>query len=461
MGRDLFLRILFCGLPFVAQGQTVVWQMPPSDYNEIVRLSSNLLMVSRNGKIGLANTDGSMVAPMVNENITDYYEHKALLLSNDGHGERITGCLTDDGKYYGYAKKYYALNGQKFFSDGVLSVADENGNLGYIDVSGNQIVGFEGKYSRIKPYSEGFAAVMKGKKYVLIDKAGDEVKFTYGGTGVGAAVGGCTNVYNGICYVYDEYGGNDRSFFTYDTKGNGKLKKTSRVKNTTMDYLFCYQSVSGRTKDVPYEPRKPYAGAKGIAPTLSNGFYGYQTESTTILPCQLSKAEQFEDGEAIVEVNGAKGILKYIDGESFSVLAGKVRQAFYAGDNVKLSFTLNVPSVWKDKPISVIVKNGNGIDQALSNNGNNYSFTIKPSGSAQLDYVVTVFGDNLKLYDGMLSYTMTKKERCLVCGKDKDQCEYKGVHPSAQGSGSEKAKTEKICETCGKKISECKYQGVH
>ena len=57
--------------------------------------------------------------------------------------------------YYGYATKYYTLNGQKFFSDGLISVADENGKLGYIDEKGNQIVGFDGKYRHQRRYRRG------------------------------------------------------------------------------------------------------------------------------------------------------------------------------------------------------------------------------------------------------------------------------------------------------------------
>ena len=458
MRKFLFLSIIFCCILYPVQAQTVVWQIQPSEYNDIVRLGSNLLMVSHNGKIGLINMDGSIVSPIINESITDYYEHKALLISNDGHGERVTGCLTDDGKYYGYTKKYYALNGQKFFSDDLLSVADENGALGYIDIAGNQVVVFGDKYNRIKPYSEGYAAVMKGKKYVLIDKSGNEVKFVYGGNGVGAVIGGCTNVYNGICYVYDEYGGSDRSFFLYNIKEKGTLKKTSRIKDTTMDYLFCYQAVSGRTKDVPYEQLASYNGQKGLEPTSFNGLYGYQVGEVVVLPVQLSKAEQFEDGAAIVELNGVKGILKYVDGESFSISYDQDKNFFYVGNTVTLSFNLTIPNVWKNKSITVVVKDKNGASQVLSNTGDKYSFAVKPSSSVRLDYMVSIYGDNLKLNESTLTYEMVKKERCLVCGKDKEVCEYRGNHPSPAGK---KEVLEKVCETCGNPVSKCKYQGVH
>ena len=226
MNKKIYLSTLFVFLTISGNSQTVVWQMQPSDYNQVERISSTLFKVERNGKIGLINADGTIVAPVVNDNISDCYEHKALITSSDGHGERITGCLTDNGMYYGYATKFYTLNGQKFFSDGLISVADENGKLGYIDERGNQIVGFDGKYSRIKPFTEGHAAVMKNKKYVLINKEGDEMRFIYS-KGVGAAIAGCTNVYNGKAYVYDEYAGSDRSYFIYDALRKSDLVPTS------------------------------------------------------------------------------------------------------------------------------------------------------------------------------------------------------------------------------------------
>ena len=95
MDKKLYLLFVLSCLTLACWGQTVVWQMQPTDYSQIERISSTLFKVVRNGKIGLINSDGTVVAPVVNDNISDCYEHKALITSNDGHGERITGCLTD------------------------------------------------------------------------------------------------------------------------------------------------------------------------------------------------------------------------------------------------------------------------------------------------------------------------------------------------------------------------------
>lgn len=453
MYKKLFFSSVLACIAVIGKSQTVVWQMQPTDYSQIGRISSTLFKVERNGKIGLINADGTMVAPVVNDNISDFYEHKALITSNDGHGERITGCLTDNEVYYGYATKYYTLNGQKFFSDGLISVADESGRLGYIDEKGNRIVGFDGKYSRIKPFTEGHAAVMKNKKYVLINKDGDEMRFVYS-KGVGAAIAGCTNVFNGKAYVYDEYGGSDRSYFIYDAVHKSDLEKTGRVKNTAMDYLYCYQSVSGRSKEVPFEKMKPYSGRKGLAASLSNGMYGYMSGGSPIVPCQFSSASQFEDGLAIVNINGQMGILKFVDGASFDVTTPSAKHDFYAGNSVSCSFNLSIPSVWQGRSIDVILKDINGSAISTTNTSGTYTFSVKPSASGLLEYSVIVNGEGLCLYESTINYTFNKRERCVTCGKDKTQCEYNGNHPPTQ-------KKEALCPTCGKRISECKYQGVH
>ena len=457
MCRKLFFTSVFVSLAMLGKGQTFIWQMQPTDYSQIERIGKTLFKVVRNGKIGLVNADGTIVAPVVNDNISDCYEHKAIITCSDGHGERVTGCLTDNGVYYGYSNKYYTLNGQKFFSDGLLSVADENGKLGYIDEKGNQIVGFEGKYTRIKPFTEGYAAVMKNKRYILINKEGDEMRFVYS-KGVGAAIAGCTNVYNGKAYVYDEYGGGDRSYFIYDAVRRSDLEKTSRIKNTATDYLFCYQTVSGRTKEVPFEKMRPYSGMKGLAPSMDNGRYGYSSGGSVIVPYQFQSASTIEDGLAIVSINGQQGILKFVDGGSFDITVPTIKHDFYAGNSVSCGFNLSIPSIWRGKNIDVMVKDNNGNTITTVNNAETYTFSVKPSASGQTEYIVAVRGEGLCLYEGKISYRFNLRERCTTCGKDKSQCEYKGNHPPHHGT---KEKKESLCPTCGKKVSECKYQGVH
>lgn len=396
----------FCFLNLSAQ--TVVWQMQPSDYDEIVRVNENLYKVVRNGKIGLINSDGTIVAPVENDAVSFYYEHKALLTYTDGHGECISGCLTDGGCYYRFLEKYYTLNGQKFFSDGLLSVADENGKLGYIDCFGNAVLGFNGKYNRIKPFSEGYAAVREKtkNKYILIDKEEKAVKFVYGGNGFGPSVEGCTNVYNGQSYVHDEYG----DFYVYDARTNGRLKKVSKIKKTTLDYLFCYSSVTGRTMQVPFV-ENIQEGTKGLNASSLENLFGYVQENNVVLPYQLTAASQFEDGYAIVNKNGRWGILKYIEGDSFHVSVPQKTYNFYSGMSVTCSFSLFVPAVWRDKGLEVVLKDADTTIKSFGQDSGNYEFNVTPASTSQKAYTVVVYAEGLRLYETVLTYSFVKKER--------------------------------------------------
>ena len=71
--------VLLIFLPCKVLSQTVVWQMKPSNYSEISHLVSDLYVAKINEKVGLVRDDGSIVAPIANEHISDFYENKSLV----------------------------------------------------------------------------------------------------------------------------------------------------------------------------------------------------------------------------------------------------------------------------------------------------------------------------------------------------------------------------------------------
>ena len=437
------LTVLFFGFSSALFAQTVIWQMPLSDYSEIVCINQNLYKVTQNGKIGLINTNGNIVAPTMIDNISGFYEHKALATYSDGNGERVAGCLTDDGNYYAFARKYYTLSGQKFFSDGLLSVSNEQGKLGYVDHTGNAVLGFDGKYDKIKPFVEGFAAVFKNKKYYLIDKDGTSVKFTFKRIG---EVNGGTNVYNGRVYVWED----ENHFYTYDVNKGGACEPTKKPSSNSLDYLYRFSSISGQSKEIPFKGlNMKTTGKKGLSPISEGGQYGYKSGETVVLPCQLSAATSFEDGLAIVSLNGQKGILQYIDGANFQIAAPTSSFNFYAGDEKTCQFNVSVPSIWREKSMEVITKDSKGTTISTVNTGDSYTFKVRPSSTGKQDYSVTIYAERLKLFEGNLTYLFTKKEvqqtpkEIIVVKKD------------------DKGEKEPICPTCHKQIRECEYGGVH
>lgn len=428
----------FSLLLHIAGAQTAVWQLHPTDYSEITPINTNLYKVIRNGKIGLIRSDGTVVASADNDNISNFYEGKALVTVNDGHGERVNGCLTDDGKYILFGKKYYTLSGQEFFSNGVLTVANEQGTLGYIDESGAEVCGFDGKYDKIKPFTEGYASVFKNKKYYLIDKDGRPVRFSF--KSVGEVFGG-TNVYNGLAYVWDTEG----RFYTYDINKEGPCKSTKTPQNIkSLDYLYRFSCISGANKEVPFTEKK-YSGQKGLDPSDDGGIYGYHSGENVVLPFQFHSASPFENDNAIVGLNGKLGIIRFVTGSSFSVSEVSKDITFYAGKTVSCQFNIEIPEVWVNSDLQIVLKDQQGISIETKYLGNSYIFTQTLSTACKKEYTISINGDGLKLFEGKLFYSFTKKEICPTCGKDKDKC-----------NGH-----SRLCPTCGKKINECKFQGVH
>lgn len=456
MNNIIHIRVILTAIALLlsfasATAQTVVWQMKPSEYNDITRINSNLYKVSRNGKIGLISADGSIIAPVENDQLSLYHENIALMTSTDGTGERVTGCLNTDGKYTPFTKRYYVIPGQNFYSDGLLSVKDENGNPGYIDKSGNQILGFNGEFSRIKPFAEGYATVFKNKKYTLIDKEGSPVKFRF--RTVGKVTGG-TNVLKGKAYVYDQ----DGRFYSYSVDGSDNFcKEEKKPKNTATDYLYRFTALSGLGKEPPYSEYEN-KGTCGLSPTNLDGRFGFEKDEKTILSPQLSFASQFEDNLSIAGINGKLGILKLIENETFNVSIPSSGYKFYSGDNVECRFILSVPPSWRGDNLNIIIKDDDGTVLQSSRQADNFTFSYSPSATEEKNFTLLVIGESLKLFEQPLLYSFTMKKRCPICRKDLELCP---GHEKKENSNTTVKKDEPRCKECGKLIKDCEYAGVH
>lgn len=445
--RRLFILFLY-SICISLQAQTAVWQMLPVEADEIIRMNRNLYKITNNGKFGFIRSDGTQVSPVEYDNIIGYYEQKAIVTRNDGHGERVCGCLTEDGDFHSYSTKYYTLEGQKFFSDNVLSVVNENGKKGYIDERGNAVVGFDGKYDIIKPFVDGYAAVYKNSKYQLIDKNGTPVLFKF--KTIGELYGG-TNAYNGKVYVWDTNG----KFYTYDLKKGGTCEPTKQPQSATKDYLFRFSSVTKLGKEIPYTTMVK-RGVMGLEPKNREGLYGYIASTDTVLPYQFSTAYSFEDGYAIVKINGKTGILKYVEGDKFSVSVPITHFKFYSvGEVVTGKVNLSIPNAWANKQLTITLKDKMGTVIPATTSGNAVSFTLHPTATSNITYVMTISGEELKLKIYEFTLSFTKKERCAECGKDKDEC------PGHVKKTTETKSKEEKCPTCGKPISKCKFNGIH
>lgn len=446
--------LMACLAASVAEAQTIVWAMKPAAYTDMKRVGTSLYMATYNGKAGLLHADGTVVAPVENDDINGYYEHKALVTKADGHGERVMGCLSDDGTYCAFAEKYYTLTGQKFYSDGLLSVADAAGQVGYIDERGTRVLGFDGSFERIKPFTEGYAAVFKNKRYSLVSKTGHKVRFVFNGV---AEVAGGTNVFGGRAYVWDTTG----KLYECRVASGANCEKTRWPKQRTYDFLYRFAEFTGMDKNVPLAAIESHGAADTrLTPHSADGLWGYVSDAGVVVPCQFGSAGAFDDGLAVVTYNGQRGLVRLIEGVAFGAEVPERAVPYFVGETATCSFRLQVPSVWSGKSLDVTLSGG-GRQYPLTAGAEGYRFTVD-SRSLPTDCLLEVRGDGLLLYKEQLTFRFEKHVRCVTCRKDAAVCPYRGRHPQPKEKPSEVRKPQvKLCPTCGKDIRLCKYHGVH
>lgn len=383
--------------------QTFVWSMPLREYTNIIRIAKELYQFESQGKKGLIKPDGTVVVDAIFTEITPFYENRALLISKEGGRDRVVGTINTTGKCNLFKQNYYTLAGQAFYSDGLLSVENENGIKGYIDENGNEWIGFQNHYTTIKPFAEGYAAVFNNKEYALIDKSGTKQSMIIG---IGKVLGG-TNVYNSDAVIWDEEG----KFYTFNTNTK-KCKSTRKPQNLQVDYLYSLSEISKRGREIPYSqiPR----GVMGMSPNAVNGKYGFGLADKTVLPAQFNHATPIEDGLTIVSKDGKFGILSYVENsESFSISAPNSEIGYYSGKEAECTFTLVSPEVYKAQNLDVVAKDDtNTYSLNYNEQKNEYSFMSNPKGSKQ-SYVVDVIYDDLILKTDTITYTFTRKTQRL------------------------------------------------
>jgi len=395
----LFALVLLCTVGAKSQG--VYWSMQPRSYQSIERIAPGLYKAVQQDKVGVIDAKGGIVVPLEHTQIEPFYEGRALLVVKEGDKEQVTGVLTSDGTYKAFPKAYYLLAGQKFYSEGKLTVQDERQRRGYIDDQGSPVLGFDKGYTKIKPFTEGYASVFKGNSYQLINHQGDACHIMLGVN----QVNGGTNVYQGKAIVWDTNG----DVFEY-MPATGGCRKVAKPSLMTLDYLYCLTVVSHRSKQLPYDAVKP--SAKGLAPVSEGGKYGYVMGGKTLIAPQFTAATQFEDDIAVVTIGGKCGLLRY-DGSqaSFSLEASEVAYDYAPGETVTCGFSLTVPQAWRNSGLKVSLTDEETRSSVpVTDHGQNeYSFKCKPMGNSGVYQVGVYSADGMLLWSGEQAYVFKKK----------------------------------------------------
>lgn len=402
--KTILTSIVAILMSSMSWGQTFVWQIAPSEYTQIQGLGTGLLRVYKGSRFGIVRTDGTEVVPVEFDEMTGFYDHKSLLLKTEGGKQRIGGYLTDTGDYVPFQQAFFVLKGQAFYSDGMLSVADERGRLGYVNESGVAVVGFDGKYTKIKPYTEGHATVFEGKRYHLIDKDGYQAKFIIG---FGEVQGG-TNVCMGAATIWDT----DGKFYRYNTHTR-ECVSVSKQRDLQLDYLYCFSSLSGRKKEIPYTQLSS-GTFESVFSKMQNGKFGVQVDGHQVLPGQFSNVTPVSDELYVVTVGEKQGLLR-VDrgGAPFRLEIPKTEIAYKAGGSAMCRIQFIQPGIWQSKAVELAVMDllTGQIQEGTWKDGI-YSFAVRPQGPEQT-FVVKARSEELLLLDEPVTFTFKRQDTSL------------------------------------------------
>lgn len=386
--------------------KTTEWLMTPQ-YDQMELYASDLYKVMLNGKFGLINSQGRVVLSPEYDLISDFFEGMAVFGNYTSDGIAIKGAVNEGNKISRVSGVYYLLNDYPFFSEGFIPVSDESGRYGYLDESCRPSFKFGNDETR--PFSEGFAAVGEGDDFHWLTTAGEEIYLTLPN---GSYPYGGTNFYNGIAYLWDEYG---EDFFILDASGNVRKIKPREL---TVDYLYRVDSDKGA--DVDY---REYKGLYNQVwkPAEKNGKWSYKDSKGNLLSSfQYDEVDFFQGVSARACVNGKWGLLQMVeDNASFYATSDKKLHVFTSNKASDCSFQLSVPDKWKDEDLIVSIKDpetGESFDLSRKQN-NVYSFTYQPDQSKSTvskTFVIDVINNGVSIWQGEENYEFAQAIKLLA-----------------------------------------------
>lgn len=405
----LIMKRLFCIsfailiLNFISFAQTVSWVVSPGTYDQITPYGVGLYEVKKNGRAGIINDHGFEVVPVESKTITKFVEGLALVINNEGGRNRIQGIISAEGNYTKVSGgPYYTIPGQEFFSEGYLTISDQQKHAGFMSAEGEVVQLYEDDF--VAPFSEGYAAVGMYENYRLVDKRFKEIEIELP---TNEELAGGTNVYENEAIVW----AGESKCFKYNVK-NGHCKKYRCKDDTAFDYLFCLMELSHRSENIGYDDVR--TAAVTAYPIKSEGKFGYKIEGKELLSCQLDEANKVLGEVAIVTLKGKVGLLKMLPkSKEFSVITSTPKFEYWKNEAKSLdhAITMVLPDEWRNEPMEVTVMDENGAPVTLNSKGSGvYSFNT-PELSGQKNYKVVVESGDLILWNGQFSCSYIGKSR--------------------------------------------------
>lgn len=382
------------------------WLITPQ-YDQMEVYTPDLYKVVKNGKAGIINTEGHVVLSPDFDFILDFYEGTAVFGNYTPDGSVIKGTINEENKISHVNGDYYIIQEYPFYSEGFIPVIDGSGRYGYLDENGRPAFKF-GK-DETRPFSEGYAAVGEGEDFHWLSTTGEKIflslpngSYPYGGT----------NFYNGIAYLWDEYG---EDFFILDASGD--IRKT-KPRELIVDYLYRVDSDLGSA--INY---KKHNGRfdQTWKPSQKNGKWSYTDSKGNLLASyQYDDVDYFQGESARANVNGKWGLIQIVeDMASFFTKKDKKLHVFTSKKGSDCSFQLSVPDKWKGDNLIVSVKDpetGEKFDLNKKQD-NIYTFSYQPDKSkttVSKTFVIDVMNDDVVLWQGEEQYDFAQSIKLLA-----------------------------------------------
>lgn len=243
----LFILAILCGMSIQAMAQMPYWKVLPAD-TELEYCYGTIYKKKAFGRTQLIDIKENKNVASSQDSITNFSDGFALGLKNENGKMRITSLINRSSMTEIMPSKTLYSTELPYFSEGMVTVANNKGAEGYMNVNGDLVI--KCAYFKAFPFSEGRAMVVMKKKLErrYIDNRGKKISFAE--------------------------------------------RDEEKIKSAVCQW-----------DDV--EPDKGWTIFK------ENKLYGFKYDGKVAFPAQFEYAENFHEGYALVKKDGQYGIIGY------------------------------------------------------------------------------------------------------------------------------------------------------
>lgn len=406
------LVVLICGfIPFSLKGQTARWLIKPQ-YTSISSYGDAMYKVKSGRYVGILGQDGNTIVPVNADSVTSLVEGCALVLQFEEDKYRLRGILHNDQKLIPVTEECY-VDDYPFFSEGKLPVYAKNGKYGYVNSNGVLVTGFD--YSSVHPFSEGWAAVCKGKG--LVEKSFGQIKKNltknkkdkvFYINEQGRAMTFSSDI--GDVYFGTSFKDGEALVITKDNKycfinTLGQLIRIDDNVTMMFDEKFALQTGDKEVKNNTISA----AIYDGPATFVENSTYGYMLGGKVILPAQFTEAYPFSKGYAIAAKGKNYGVLKLLQGDFLCRTAtGTLKTTDAEVESV--DYIVSVPEDWKDGTLEFYCVNADGKKVSSSQPGNTNASRVFSFLLSKDKRDLSLEGENLLLWNSDMAGSATESK---------------------------------------------------